>query len=56
MKKQDGIKEIKYRLAILELHALLERGTITNDEFKTIKRNLIEKYKPMTGGLEIEEQ
>lgn len=56
MKKREAIKEIKYRLAIYELHALLERGAITDDEFKTIKRDLIDKFKPMIGGLDIEEQ
>lgn len=47
MTKKQAEAEMKYRLAVLLLNDLLEKGKIINDELLMYKKKLIRKYKPI---------
>ena len=53
MTKKQAEAEMKYRLAVLLLNDLLEKGKIINDELLMYKKKLIRKYKPIIGCLEV---
>ena len=45
--------EMKYRLAVLLLNDLVEKGKITKKELLMYKKKLIRKYKPLIRCLEV---
>ena len=55
MNKKQGQAETKYRLLVLLLLNLLEEGSITEEEFKAIRKGVCKKYKPIIGWLEVED-
>ena len=44
-------RERRYRVAISVAVAMLKQGLISEDEYQIIKERMIEKYKPLFGGL-----
>ncbi|MDL2292566.1 hypothetical protein LJC17_03140 [Acholeplasma sp. OttesenSCG-928-E16] len=55
MDKKENIREVKYRIGLLQIEALLENGTITEEQYRELKILLVKKYEPMIGGLEFDE-
>ena len=53
MTKKQAEAEMKYRLAVLLLNDLLEKGKITKDELLMYKKKLIRKFKPLIDCLEV---
>ena len=44
-------RERRYRVAISVAIGMLKQGLISEDEFRIINETMIEKYKPLFGGL-----
>ena len=53
MTKKQAEAEMKYRLAVLLLNDLLEKGKITKDGLLMYKKKLIRKFKPLIDCLEV---
>ena len=47
-------RERQYRVAIAIVRSMLRQGVIDRDDFAEMRRLLIEKYKPLFGGLTAE--
>lgn len=55
MNQKQAQSETKYRLLVLLLINLLEEGHITEEEFKSIRRAISKKYRPVIGWLKVDE-
>ena len=55
MNQKQSQAETKYRLLVLLLLNLFEEGSITEEEFKAIRKTVCKKYKPIIGWLEVED-
>ena len=51
MTNEQFERERRYRVAISVGVGLLKQGLISEDEFRIINETMIEKYKPLFGGL-----
>ena len=51
MTNEQFDRERRYRVAISIAAAMLKQGLISEDEYRMINDRMIEKYKPLFGGL-----
>ena len=51
MTNEQFERERRYRVAISVAVGMLKRGLISEDEYGIINETMIEKYKPLFGGL-----
>lgn len=51
MTNQQFERERRYRLAISVAVGMLKQGLLTEDEYRIINEMMIEKYRPVFGGL-----
>ena len=53
MNKKQGAAERDYRLAKAIFTALRNKGVITDEELSALKKECVERLKPMVGELEV---
>lgn len=53
MTKKQQENEVKYRLSIMMLQELKNKGQITDEDFDEMRKRLVRKYKPIIGCLEV---
>ena len=53
MNKKQGAAERDYRLAKAIFTALLDKGILTDEELSALKKECVERLKPMVGELEV---
>ena len=51
MTNEQFERERQYRVAISVAAAMIKQGLLTEDEFRIINEMMIEKYRPVFGGL-----
>ena len=51
MTNEQFERERRYRVAVSIAAAMLKQGLISEDEYGIINKTMIEKYKPLFGGL-----
>lgn len=51
MTNEQFERERRYRVAISVAVGMLKQGLISDDEYRIISERMIEKYKPLFGGL-----
>lgn len=51
MTKEQYERERRYRVAVSVAVTMLKQGLICEDEYRIINERMIDKYKPLFGGL-----
>ena len=53
MNRDDFRRERLYQASIAVARTMLQRGLITDDEFRQIDTMFLDKYRPLLGGLKV---
>ena len=53
MNREDFCRERLYQASIAVARTMLQRGLITDNEFRQIDTMFLDKYRPLLGGLKV---